>query len=515
MTRMLCALVLLVGLPACWTPSPGPSVLDEARGPVGLVALPGSGPATDVVVMVKAGSAYDPVGQEGLSHLTAHLLREGGAEGWTPEAVDALLARLGTDISVHVDRELVTFRVRALHEDLDELAPLLGALLTRPALDPAALERIKDEAEDTLSRGVQSSDEALGEAVFFDWLWEGNPYGHAAEGRLGSLEVLDEESVRDFLAEHWVRPAVLLAVSGPAAAPGDTLDPAAPGGAALVALRDQLAAFAPRPWRDATPRAVERVEGHHALVVETGTESTGVHLGHPLRIDRGHPDWPALFLATTAFGEHRQSHGRLYRALRGARGLNYGDYAYLERYVQEGWSSTQRPGTGATQNAFSVWIRPVTADNGPFVTKAAVSMVESFVAEGLSEEELALMKAYLPARLALWGDEPVRRLAWTAEARLMGWPDPFTDLPALLSGLDASTVNQALQTHLRPDDLKIVAVTGDAEAYLQGLEAVSAPAYAGDAPDPTSEQASEDAVWAERVLSLETRAVVAADSLFQ
>lgn len=509
--------LLTLALPlasACWAPNPGPSRLAQAEGPVGLVTLPGGGPATDIVILVRAGSAYDPVGQEGLASLTARLLREGGAGGRSPDEVDALLYRLGTDISVHVDRELVTFQTRALHEDLDELAPLLSDLLTDPHLDLDALERLRTEAQDTLSRGLQSSDEALGEQVFFDWVWEGNPYGHPAAGRLGALEVLGQDDVQAFLDERWVRPAVMVGIRGPAVADG-VINEEAPGGAALAQLRDSLAALPARLWSDVTPRAVEPVDGHHVLVVHADTSSVGVHFGHPLRIDRGHEDWPALLLATTALGEHRQSHGRLYRALRGARGLNYGDYAYLERYVQDGWSSAQRPGTGALQNAFSVWLRPVTADNGAFATKAAVAMVEDFVESGLTESEVEQMQAYLPARIALWGDQPIRRLTWTTEAALMGWPDPFVDLPGLVAQVDTATVNQAIRRHIRPEDLKIVAVAGDPAAYLEGLQADSPIVYGGDPPAAGSAQAADDAAWANRRLSPQSTTVVPVDELFQ
>ena len=96
MNRLLLCVAALCGatVTGCYKRSPGPAALVEAEGPVRLVALPGGGPATDLVVMVRAGAAADPLGQEGVASLTARLLREGGAAGRSSEEVDAALYRL-------------------------------------------------------------------------------------------------------------------------------------------------------------------------------------------------------------------------------------------------------------------------------------------------------------------------------------------------------------------------------------------------------------------------------------
>ena len=40
----------------------------------------------------------------------------------------------------------------------------------------------------------------------------------------------------------------------------------------------------------------------------------------------------ALWLARAWLGEHRASNGRLYNRIREVRGMNYGDYAYIEAF---------------------------------------------------------------------------------------------------------------------------------------------------------------------------------------
>ena len=69
-------------------------------------------------------------------------------------------------------------------------------------------------------------------------------------------------------------------------------------------------------------------------MVEKDTRSVAYSMGFPIDVKRGHPDYPALLVAQAYFGQHRTSGGRLYKRMREIRGLNYGDYAYIEYFPQ-------------------------------------------------------------------------------------------------------------------------------------------------------------------------------------
>jgi zinc protease len=506
------------GSVGCWSPKPGPVPVDLASAPVQVVAQPVQGPVTWITIAVRAGSAHDPVGKEGLAALTAQMLREGGAGDRTPEAVDTLLYRLGTDISVVVGKELVTYRVKVLTEDLPLVTSLLADMFVAPALDPDTHARLVDEQADALTKGILQDDEATGLEVLDNLLYAGHPYGHPVSGRGGVVPTLTLQDVRTFLDTHYLRSVVVLGVAGSAVAEDGSWKPDAAAATDLNGLGAALSTLPADIYDAPTPKRVPAVEGRSLLVVEKSTESTGIHFGHPTELNRGHPDWPAMLLAFTALGEHRQSHGRLYRALREDRGLNYGDYAYIERYTQAGWSSRQETGTSRVQNPFYVWIRPVAAPDGPFTLRGATRLVEDFVENGLTEDEFDLTRRYLEGRVALWADDPGRRLGWAVEAAAMGWPDPIATLPDQVAALDRAEVNAAIARHIHPEHLRYVVVTGDAAAFVEAVaDNVASPlASPGHTPpEAGTPRSAEDAQWAALPIGWTTTSVVQAEGVFR
>src|SRR5207247_7980097 len=109
---------------------------------------------------------------------------------------------------------------------------------------------------------------------------------------------------------------------------------------------------------------------------------------HPSQLSRRHPDYAAMVVAMSAFGEHRQFNGRLMHDLRALRGLNYGDYAYVESFVQEGWGTFVEPNIARSHQLFSIWLRPVEHKNRLFAIRAALWEVERLARDGLTDEEV-------------------------------------------------------------------------------------------------------------------------------
>ncbi|MCO4744987.1 MAG: insulinase family protein [Proteobacteria bacterium] len=490
----------------------GPTLAEVVEAPATVVEMPDeSAMGVYLQAAIASGSAWDPVGKEGLAALTARSLVSGGAGSHTGPELEALLYENGADLDLVVDKEWVTLRLGCHPDAVDTCIEVFGDLLMRPTFEPEAVERKREEARQALDEGMLENIERLGGVLLDTWLYEAHPYGHPVTGRTGALPVITVDDVRDFHRAHYVRTAITAGIAGAASEAQLTRFRELTG--ALPASTNRLGApvAAPElPLQKPLP-----VAGRELLAVQVDGDATGFHLGHPTTLERSHEDWPAVHLALTHFGAHRQSFGRLFQALRAARGLNYGDYAYVEPYTQRPGAAMPEQGTVRRQPYFSIWLRPTTLENGPFALKLAIDQLETLVAEGLSEEEVAATRAYLSRRGPLEAATADRRLAYAIEAAATGQPDPQQTLATRLEGLTAIDVNEAIKRHLRPDDLRIVAVSGDAEGLIAKLieETETSIVYAG--VTPTEAQAAHDARVAKSQLELTQATAVSATGIFR
>ena len=159
-------------------------------------------------------------------------------------------------------------------------------------------------------------------------------------------------------------------------------------------------------------------------------------------------------------------------------------------------------------------------------------MVEDFAAEGLTEDEFTVMQRYLSGRISLWAADPGRRLAYATAAASMGWDDPLVTLPAQIEALTLDAVNAAVARHIRPADLRMVAVTGDGAAFIDAVTAevvadeseekqdegeglATTIVYTTTAPEAGSPQHAEDVRFSRTDLGLTQTHVLTTEELFR
>ncbi|MEQ1500582.1 MAG: pitrilysin family protein [Myxococcota bacterium] len=479
---------------------PGPVAAEVAAAPVRLVARPvAAAPDVYFAAIVAAGSAYDPVGSEGIAALTLRATVDAGAGDRSAAEVRDALYPLGAAFDVVVDREWASIRLRCHRDHVAACTALFVDALVHPRFDDADVARLRDRSLEAVTDGMLADEETLGREVLDAALYEGHPYGHPPDGRSGVLPLLDAAAARAFHHRHYVRASMVVGIAG-------GFDDSAQ--AALAEALDAVPGLRPPelPLMQPAP-----VLGRSLVAVDTDTPVTGYWFGQPIALDRTDPDWAAIQVAITALGAHRQSFGRLFEALRGDRGLNYGDYAYVEPYIERG-SAMPDQGVLRRQNRFAVWVRPTSLDNGPFALKLAVDEVERWVADGLTADEFDDVRSYLRSGLPVLAADPGRRLVYALDAVATGTPDPFDTLPAALDALTVEQVNAAIRAHVDPKNLAVVAVSGEAAALVTALtEQTATPiVYADGAADPS--RAERDARVAGATLGIEADRVTVIDA---
>lgn len=456
-------------------------------------------------IAFRAGSIDDPKGREGLTALTAALMAEGGTKELSSAELIEALFPMAADIGVTTDKELTVFYGTVHTDHVDRYLPLLISALTEPRWDPKELERLRADAIEYLERRLRTSDdENLGKAALDALIWQGHPYAHPDVGTVQGLKAITLEDAKAHAARVFSRDRMVIGVGG---AVTDEIVARLESG--LEALPETGAPLVELP--EPTPTEVK------VLVVEKEAPSSAISMGYPYALRRGDPDFYPMMVATSALGEHRQFVGRLMKELRMKRGLNYGDYAYAETFEQEGWSTFARPNTARRQHAFTVWIRPVVPEHRLFALRAAQHVLDRYVTEGITEEELETTKGFLSGYTLLWQQTPMRRLGYAIDDVFYGTDDFLGAFRESLPGMTREQVNEAIRRWIKPEKLRTAIVARDGEALRSALlESAPSPiTYPVETPDPAVLE--EDAKFVERPFGLEPAEVLVtpASELFE
>ena len=460
-------------------PLPGPrgGLCVEREGPVaagsGYPGFTGSGPAVialppsekaavAVQVQFRAGAIDDPKGKAGLTALTAALMAEGGTASLDAKALRETLFPFATNVGVRVDKELTTFQTRLHRDHLEKVLPIFSEVLLKPRLDEKEFGRLRDQAlNDVEKRLRQGDDENLGKEALYELIYRGHPYGRLTLGHAADLRSITLEDVKAHAARVFTADRITVGVSG-----------GYPEGLGA----DLSKVLGTLPGKGAAPIEVpgQKTRGLRYLLVDKQGASTAISLGLPYGLSRAHPDYFALSVARSAFGEHRQFNGRLMQRLREQRGLNYGDYAYIEHFVQQGGEASQAQlGRIRHQQDFSIWLRPVQNENALFGLRAALYELRlSLAEEPFNEQEVESTKAFLAGYLFLFDQTDSRKLGHALDDQALGLhrhPGFLDTWRRKVSEVTAAQVNEAWRRWIDPCSLQIVLVTGDAAAVKKTL----------------------------------------------
>jgi zinc protease len=433
-------------------------------------------PTISIAVQFAVGSQNDPPGKEGLAFITGEMIADGATEARSLEEILAALYPLAASYSMRVDVERSTLTGRVHRDNLDAYLELLIDALLEPAFDRADFERIRNDAVNAIENTLRySSDEELGKAALREFVFRGTRYAHPSEGTVAGLKAITLDDVRDFYRSHYTRASALLGIGG-------GFDDAVV--ARLEAALAKLPAGVPTapPAIDAAP-----VAGRSALFVAKPGADASISFGFPIAVRRGERDFYALWIANSWLGEHRNQSSHLFNVIREKRGLNYGDYSYIEAFPEGGERSMPPVNVPRRVQLFEVWIRTLPNAQAPFALRAALREVERLVDDGMTAEEFELTRTFLKKYALHFAETTSMRLGYAMDDRFYGIDGEghLARFRRMMDELTLEDVNAAIKRHLQYRDVKIAMVTGEAER-LRAVLASEQPtpiSYATPKPD--------------------------------
>jgi zinc protease len=440
-------------------------------------------------VMVKflftQGSASDPKGKEGLAQLAAAMITDAGSRDMRIDEINKALYPMAGAFFNLVDKEMTTFTGVVHKDNLDRFLPIVMPQLLAPGFREDDFQRIKDQQINELKQDLRNNnEEELGKEQLQNIVFNGTPYGHTILGTIAGLESITVDDVKKFVEEHYNASNVVVGLSGDY--PSTLVERLTNELRTLGAGEEETALAGLPPIKGTAPNGLQ-VE-----IVKKETRATAISMGHPIPVTRNSADFAALNLARVWLGEHRASSGRLYDRIRETRGLNYGDYAYIEFFHRPGGQFFPSPNVARRSQLFEIWIRPVVPANAQMAMRIALYETQKMIDDGLSQEDFDNTRDYLLKNVYLLTSNQNQRLGYALDSWWYGIGDYVDTMRAAYMKLTRDDVNKAIKKYLSAKNLQVVIITKDAEGLRDTLLKDELSSIQYDAPKP--ELTDEDKV---------------------
>ena len=422
------------------------------------VFLPSQSPLISMRIQFLTGSVDDPKGKEGLAALTAAMLAQGGSRELSYDQIVAQFYPMAAEFRAQVDKEMTTFAGQTHIDNLDKYYGLISQMLLEPGFREDDFKRLKDDAINFLKVNLrQSNDEELGKERLYNIIYAGHPYEHHSVGTVSGLENITLDDVKNFYKQNYTRTNLVLGLSG---------------GFDTKFSNKLESDFAKLPKGAKITRkfpAPQLADGMKIDIVQRETRATAISLGFPISVNRADKDYAALALVASYFGQHRSSNSYLYGRLRELRGLNYGDYAYIEYFPRGMFQFEPDPNLARQQQIFQIWIRPVEPPNANFTLRAALYEYDKLVKNGLSKKDFESTKQFLMKYINILTQTKDDELGYALDSSYYGISDFNQSMKQNLSKLTLEEVNNAIKKHLTTDKMRVVIITKDAEGLKKEI----------------------------------------------
>lgn len=378
-------------------------------------------------MMVKSGSASDPQGQEGVAAMTAGLLERGaGKRNATQIAED--LEQIGSGFDVDVQPDYLVTSSSALTLNRDNLLNQFREILLTPTFPASELALQRDNALAGLQKLGDEPSALVSYLMPRFFYGAGQPYGHPGSGTPASLRSLKREDVVAFYQAHFTPGNSVLAVVG-------QFDDA---------WKQKVAdAFASWPAKEAPKVKFPEFpswQGTQSLLVDRGDLNQAQIEILFKGFKRDVPDYLELRAALKILGESFGS--RLFSEIREKRGLTYGIYAMFD--------ARQEPGP--------MWIYTFTRiDKLGETLKQTLATYRKFVAEGVTDEEVTMVKALMRGQFPRIFETPEGLARQLLILNRYGIdPAYLTNYFPNVDRMTKASINQTITKYFSPENLKIL-----------------------------------------------------------
>jgi zinc protease len=399
-------------------------------------------PIVSISIISISGSDRNPIEHPGLASFTAEMLDEGTLTR-SPLKIAADADQIGASLASSSSTDFAYVASRMLKRNLDAAFELVTDILLNPVFAPHEIERIR---HDRLTQILQQKDNpgVLASKFFFNAVYgSSHPYGFIDVGTEESNKAITQDLLAGFYRAGYFATNSALVVAG------DITD------SELRVLSEKfLGNWNGKGSVCEPPQVMHKPLRRIVIVDRPEASQTVLRIGH-IGVPHSHPDYAAIDVMNTALGGLYSS--RINQNLRQKHGYTYGASSAF----------FFRRGSGP----FLIGTSVQTGVTAPAVMEI-FNEIDRIRQEEITAEELTAAKDSIIRSLPGQFETTPESASSIGQLFVHNLPlTYYNELPTKIGQVTAGDVQRAAQTHLKPEEMVIVAV-GDRrliEMELDGL----------------------------------------------
>lgn len=163
-------------------------------------------------IWVKAGSAYEKIEENGISHVIEHMLFKGTSTKSAKDIAD-ITTSLGGNLNAFTSKEYTSYYIRTLDKHLEESINLLSDMMINSLISKEDLEKEKSVILDEIDMYEDSPEDMVHE-ILQEKVWKDNSHGFIISGDKKTVKSFTREQVLDFKNRYYTGENIIISIAG-------------------------------------------------------------------------------------------------------------------------------------------------------------------------------------------------------------------------------------------------------------------------------------------------------------
>lgn len=181
-------------------------------------------PSITTLLLVKAGSRYETLQNNGIAHFFEHMAFKGSKKYPNAQALAEIIEGRGGVFNAFTSDDHTGYYVKAPAQEAETVIDVIGDMIQHPLLDSAEIEREKGVIIQEMNMYEDMPQRTIYE-IFESLLFEDHPLGFKIIGTKDSVQGATRKTFTDYI-EDWYHPnnAVLIVAGGLTSLEGKTIE---------------------------------------------------------------------------------------------------------------------------------------------------------------------------------------------------------------------------------------------------------------------------------------------------